>query len=341
MNTRVAAESPDVLAPANEHLVQLLPPIKQRAADRARTLGSVLDVRSNALLFVDQMAAFKGYGATISLMAIPATMFSLFALFTFKDAGWLWLFLPFLLFVWLISVWMLQQDIIGYRYEPVAVCKSTGKVYAFRSLGLWWWQLGWKLWGRVPAEVQTYDWACVRGEIAQVVVFTGDIVRRESGLVFAVTESPGSNKVVARVGIGPSIGYGQNELLVERWEHIRRFMQGEGPAWRPDDVLYEPDEPTLGAALKWGLPVLEDGLVNTWRNHHPGLAFIFTFLTLAWPVFALIGLMRWLCHKVLAEPRWPADVEAALGAKIDVASTASPPAATRKRAASKRGLERT
>jgi hypothetical protein len=325
MNSQAASTWPDVLEPANEHLVQLLPPLQQRAATRARTLGSVLGVRTNALAFVDQMAAFRGFGAAVATMAIPAALAVNWMTFTSTDWAlwimWAVLVLP----CTLIALWMLQQDVIGYRYEPVAVCKSTGKVYVFRSLGLWWWQLGWKLWGRVPAEVQSHDWACVRGEIAQVTVFTGDIVRRESGLVFAITESPGSSKVVARVGIGPSIAYGANELLVERWEHIRRFMQGEGPAWQPDDALYQPDEPTLGAALKWGQPVLEDGFIYTWRTQPFGLALIFTILLLGWPIFALIGLMRWLCHKVLLEPRWPAAIEAALGSKVEV-TAATPPA---------------
>jgi hypothetical protein len=317
MSSALASGEQPSLEPANENLVLLLPSTRRRAAALARTLGSVLEVRSDALLFVDQLAAFRGFGATIAALFLPIGLFGfvgMFVSFDWRNLLLLPLAVPCLLF----ALWLLQQDIIGYRYEPVAVCKSAGKVYAFRSLGLWWWQLGWKLWGRVPAEVQSFDWDCVRGEIAQVVVFTGDIARRESGLVFAITDAPGSSKVVARVGVGPSVGYGQDELLVQRWEHIRRYMQGEGPLWNEQDALYVPDEPTLGAALRWGQPILEDGFVETWRTQPIGLAAIFTFLLLAWPFFALIGLMRWLSHKLLAEPRWPADIEAALGPKVEV-----------------------
>jgi hypothetical protein len=318
MAQRGADPVAESLEPANEHLVQLLPPLAVKAAEKARTLGSVMQVRANALCFVDQREAFRGYASAVSLMAIPAVLVGWYIRLT-SELHWFDFFLvPLQVLTTPIAFWLLQQDITGYRYEPVAVSKADRKVHVFRSLGLWWWELGWKLWGRVPAETLSYDWHCVRAEIVQVVIFTGQILRRESGLVFAITDQPGSNKVIARFGVGPTVGYGQHDMLIERWEHIRRFMQSQGPLWQSGDVLYQLDEPTLKAALIWGQPVLEDGLVATWRDQPFGLALISTFMLIAWPFFALIGLMRYLSYKVLREPRWPPEIEAVLGPVVEV-----------------------
>jgi hypothetical protein len=318
-----ASHSGQALEPTNEQLAVLLPQLNVKAAERARTFGSVMQVRANGFSFVDQREAFRGYGSAVWLIGFPSML--LLAWMTLTAGNWvLWLlYVVLVLPCTIIVCWLLQQDITGYRYEPVAVCKSDGKVHVFRSLGHWWWELGWKQWGRIPAETLSYDWSCVRGEIVQITVFTGQILRRESGLVFAITDQPGSHKVIARFGVGPTVGYGQHDMLIQRWEHIRRYMQSQGPLWQSGDVLYLFDEPTLRAALVWGQPILEDGFVATWRDQAFGLALISTVMLIAWPFFALIGLMRYLSHKLLREPQWPPEIEAALGPVVEVEDAAS------------------
>lgn len=51
--------------------------------------------------------------------------------------------------LWL-ALLFIQVDWVGFRYEPVLLNRALGKVHVFKSMGLPWWQWGWKLWGAYP-----------------------------------------------------------------------------------------------------------------------------------------------------------------------------------------------
>lgn len=212
---------------------------------------------------------------------------------------------------WISSVFI-QVDWIGFRHHPVLMNRATGKVHAFESGLLPWWQWGWNLWGRPPHKVQTYDWDCIRGEIVQVSIFTGQIVRREQGLVFAVTESPGSHKVVERFGVGTMDGYGLIDGLLSRWEFIRAFMRNEGPLWRPGDGLYEEEAEGFWESLLFLQPaywlVTDPSSRREWWNWP-----LAVLMVIGLPLTAYIGLMRYLSGRFKREPVWPKEVLESLG----------------------------
>lgn len=294
--------------PPNPQATLLLPPPNVSAGKVARTWDGVMRVYPNALAFVDQLGAMRGY---LSSFGILGVFLLAWALAFMISAGFLFLVAvnSILFFLCLIFV---QVDWVGFRYAPVLVNRALGKVHVFVDKGLPWWQWGWKLWGKTRFEVQTYDWACVRGEVVQYTIFTGQVPRRESGLVFAVTDARGSSTVVQRFGVGPSIGYGDLESPVERWEHIRRFMQEDGPAWTVYDRLYEDFGVGFWESFWLFQPLFGPGSeanrrkgVGMWLLGLVALPFL--------PLTAYMGLVRYLSFRMKREPAWPKDVQASLG----------------------------
>lgn len=216
-----------------------------------------------------------------------------------------------------------RADSIGWRYQPVLFDKAAQKVHVFTDLGSPWWEI-WRLLGGTRHRIDSFDWACARGEVAEVVVMGGaNLPRKEYALTLAITETPGSARVVARFGVGFTTGYDGGQTQVARWEHIRRYMRGEGPALTAGDELYLDDsqehwtgaftsgQPLLGPGSKmWWTG---EGLHGAWFLTVPvGLAFL-CILPLTLPY----SLIRWLVRRFKGVPQWPADILASVGDAVD------------------------
>jgi hypothetical protein len=303
-----AAALADDLNPPNGQAVALLPAADVQSSHEARTGGGVVRVYPDGLAFVDQLGAMRGYLSAGGLMALPLAIAML--IMGISNGWWLPLIMVVIL-LWL-ALLFIQVDWVGFRYEPVLLNRALGKVHVFKAMGLPWWQWGWKLWGRTRYEIDTYDWSCVRAEVVEFTIFTGQISRRESGLVFAITDVPGGRDVVQRFGVGPSFGYGDLQSPVQRWEHIRRFMRHEGPAWTLMDSLYEDWGVAFWPSF-WVLQPLFDDRAVAWRQKGilawmAGVGMLF-FL----PFTAYMGLVRYLSYRLKREPAWGKDILASLG----------------------------
>ncbi|MGY0611852.1 DUF6708 domain-containing protein [Luteimonas sp. A501] len=307
-NVQTEVQAEVGLSPPNSQAVLLLPLPSEPAGKVARTWDGVMRVYPNALALVDQLGAIRGYLSAFGILAAPLGAMILYADFSRGSFVWGIIFLPF----WLLTLVFIQIDWVGFRYAPVLVNRALGKVHVFVDKGLPWWQWGWKLWGRTRFEVQSYDWSCVRGEVVQYTIFTGQVPRRESGLVFAVTDAPGSATVLQRFGVGPSIGYGDLESPVERWEHIRRFMQGEGPAWTVYDRLYEDFGVGFWESFWLFQPLFGPGSEES-RRHGPGMWLLGIAALPFLPLTAYMGLVRYLSFRMKREPAWSPEVQASLG----------------------------
>jgi hypothetical protein len=303
--------SRDRLEPPNEKPHIVLPTSTVSAHRSPLTGGSVLKVYPNALAFVDHVGAMRGYLAANGLMGFPLTIWGI-ALAAQTDT---WLAVVVLVPLAFLLLAFIQYDFVGFRYQPVLVNRGLGQVHVFVGHMLPWWQWFWKLWGRSGWEVQTYDWRCIRAEVIQFTIFSGQVPRRESALVFAVTDAPGSNKVIQRFGVGPTSAYGDIDSLVRRWEHIRRFMQGEGPVWVAGDAKFQDFSVTFWDAATFMQPLfnpmfkdLRESPHHWWWIWPLGVAAL-----IGLPLTAPLGIVRWLSYKLNAEPVWPKDVLQSLG----------------------------
>jgi len=287
-----------------------LPERNRQASPRASTYGGVLDVYEYGISFVDQMSAMRGYASSCGWVGVLTTIFGLYVSFFVTGFSWVTILQFVLLFVFLLFV---QIDWVGYRAEPVLFDCRARKVHVFKSVGLPWWQWGWNIFGRPRCEVQSFDWDCVRAEVVSYTIFTGQVPRRESSLVLTISDRPGSTLEIQRVGVGPSFGYGNTFGAAERWEFIRRMMEGVGPVWTAGESRYQDFAVSLGEALTIAQPLIGPGSRQYWKKG-PAMWLLGTLSLIALPLTAYIGLNRYLSYRLQRRPRWPAEIQQSVGA---------------------------
>jgi hypothetical protein len=80
-----------------------------------------------------------------------------------------------------------------------------------------------------------YDWDCLEAEYYSVTALAGNVVRTDDHLDLYVKESPASDKVIGSFALTPSILAGGEQQAKNLWEHVRRFMEENGPPLAPGD----------------------------------------------------------------------------------------------------------
>ncbi|WP_251780654.1 DUF6708 domain-containing protein [Caldimonas mangrovi] len=310
------------LEPANPWPHVLLPPLHERVDSSATGGGSIRAVYEHGIEFIDQMGSIDGYMA--AWMGTAALICLALGIWTLLDAPTAYPLHALWVFGLVLTLAVGRIDSVGYRYQPVLFDKQAQKVHLFSDLGTPWWEV-WKLFGRTSFRVDSFDWESVRGEVAELQVLGGtNLPRKEYALMLAVTDRPGGTNVIARFGVGFTMGYDGGATQMGRWEHIRRYMRGEGPALAYGDALYV-DE-SMGnwwGALTFAQPLLGPGSKAYWTGEALRGAW---FLTIPVGLFMLVfllpltvpaSLIRWLAHKGKGVPRWPDEIQASVGSSVD------------------------
>lgn len=298
---------PHIVLPAAQHTVSY----------GTSTHGCVHALYKNGISLIDEPGAMTGQ---LAIMATMVLSFGVLFLWSDVAADRLGLGFLFTLAITVASLGMLRTDLIGHRHEPVLFDRAAHKVHLFVSERPRWWQL-WK-W-RAGSRVDSFDWACIRAEVVEITQVGGaGVPRKDYALTLAVLEAPGSTKVRARFGVGLGNPWGTEPVLM-LWEHLRRFMKGEGPHLAPGDKVYVARTETLWQGLGFMQPLLMPGARGWITGSDFSGAWWFTapvavFFLVALPFTAACGLIRWLAIKARREPRWPAEILASVGAPLDV-----------------------
>lgn len=306
----VTDEVPFRLDPQPDHSSTLLPPADTPVGAVPSTADSVVQVYPDAIAFGSQQEVLRGLLGTIGAIGIPLTGYLIYETLLMEDVAWFFIFC--LLVMFFLSWTTLRVDLNGFRSTPVLLSRTAGKVHVFEEVGFDFFAF-WKLWGGHKYVIHTYDWDCVRAEIAQVMVESGNGIRAETGLVFAITETPGSHLVKARFGVGTTSAYDGGRAMLGRWEHIRRFMRREAPLMQPGDKLFADWGVTFWEALFSLQPLLGPGSGEYWKSGkwYIYLAGVWILPLLPYTMFA--GLMRWLSYVLKVEPKWPDSILASIG----------------------------
>lgn len=297
------------------HIV--LPTAQHTVSYGTSTHGCVHAVYKNGISLIDEPGAMTGF---LAIMASGGGALSGWMLgYTVAHegpSGFALFFVPFVL----LAVLALRTDLLGHRYEPVLFDRATRKVHLFVSERPRWWQL-WKWWAR--SRVDSFDWACIRAEVVEIAQVGGaGVPRKDYALTLAVVEAPDSPKVRARFGVGLGNPWGTEPVLM-LWEHLRRFMSGDGPHLAPGDKLYVDRTETLWQGLGFMQPLLMPGARGWITGSDFSGAWWFTaplavFFLVALPFTAVCGFIRWLAIKARREPRWPAAILASVGSAAEM-----------------------
>ncbi|MGE8657942.1 MAG: DUF6708 domain-containing protein [Achromobacter sp.] len=311
--------APDRLEPDTANAV-LLPGMEERSRSAPAAGFAVLRAYKNGLALTDGASLIEGYGAVFGTLGLCIAVPIWISAFTDAD----------ILGIALMSVGimmgavMLLFDCTGYREQPTLFDRAAGRVYIMHSQRDW--LRPWR-WFRIPVSVQSFEWCRIRAMIVPTVGLGGaGAPRLNYALRLVETDVPNGTRIVASFGVGiPSVYDGGAEPAA-LWEHLRRFMQEDGPHLGPHDALYVDDSSPsrLWNAIWWWQPLLGPGAKQFWAGPY-------WFLTVPFGLFALIGLpltmaggfIRWLSYRCKRPAPWPVDVLASIGPPLTPAELAS------------------
>ena len=85
-----------------------------------------------------------------------------------------------------------------------------------------------------PMQVIEYDWDCLEAEYFSETVLAGNVVRTNHHLMFYVKAAPDSDRVLGCFDMVPPLLIREDGAMMF-WEHIRQFMQENGPPLPPGE----------------------------------------------------------------------------------------------------------
>ena len=243
-------------APVSERHKQTRQLPKDRpAADRAMSMDLVYHATGNLLMVQQSSTRLRGYASVfgvLMLVASPlgfATAQLLLSIgFPIKSLSHLFgvtVAIPLLL-VTVGSIFLALRtfriDLLTPTDNPLVFNRKTRKVYRVmpdipQRQGLSpaalvrHWLNTFRPW---PMQVIEYDWDCLEAEYFNETVLAGNVVRTNHHLMFYVKAAPDSDQVLGCFDIVPPLLIREDGAMMF-WEHIRRFMQENGPPLPPGE----------------------------------------------------------------------------------------------------------
>lgn len=206
----------------------------------------------------------------------------------------------------------LRFDLFRPIDEPIIFDRKNRKVYRiFRDV-----QPGWKsVFKRWPLKTATYDWNCISAEHHAAINADGSTITRIHALIFAVRKSQSDSTIIDTFTIGNSMQFGE-VTVAAFYEHIRRFMEENGPHLPIGDTLSPTQtKPSIWQCLARTGPYGDT--LKSWWVHHRILTLIgFVFFPILLPMMTFLGIFSWLSYTTATQIEWSNEVAAALGPPI-------------------------
>lgn len=306
-----------------------LPPITEAVSSTASSGGMVYKAFPHGLMYGDQMSLMVGGGLFLgAIIAFVCSMHLIFggdSLFfeiysAMDDVGTFAVVSMVILGLLMLAISpfflvLILGDLIGFRFTTSALFdRNAGKVHLFSDQSMPW--APWRY------QLKSYDWHCVRAEIDTLTIFAGPIVRKEAGLRCVVMDRPGGSTVVDQFVLGVNMPAKKLQPLLDTWEHVRRFMQREGPLFADQ---HDMPNPYMGrqslwnhmlAVAKFELHGTRDMLRIAAKDKDPSAAIAgllgIVLIPFLW-IPMLWGVLPWLSGLAKREPTWPVEVIASVG----------------------------
>lgn len=210
-------------------------------------------------------------------------------------------FMAFGLYFLLVGV---RLELFRPEDEPVIFDRKNRKVYRlFREvhpgvIGLF------KRWRIHAAE---YEWDLIDAEHNAVLTTTGSTAMRYHSLVFIVRKSRVDSTIIDSFPVGNTVQLGEFSVATV-WEHIRRFMEENGPHLPPGEPVNMDKAPqTLWESWVVVAPIGHK-YVGAWKSMPWFMFLLHVSLPLSAPMFFFWGIFNWLSYKTSTRIRWPQEV---------------------------------
>ena len=170
---------------------------------------------------------------------------------------------------------------------------------------------------RPVIQVRSADWNLIDAEHRAIVKVNTASASRDHDLAFVVRKSATDSTIVDEFGIAPSMLLGE-ATVPALWEHIRRYMEEDGPPLPPGVMEPSPMSPkprnwwqSMGLVGPFGPNYVQ------WWNKQSGLTLTaHMLLPLSLPVYLAWGTLNWLTYATEQKVHWPQDVLDALGSAL-------------------------
>ena len=230
-------------------------PKDQPAADRVMSLELVSHASEHVLMMQQSSTRLRGYASVFALLLLINAPFG-FKLSvellsaTFPLAGLISFFslaLGVVLFAATTGavfggLRFLRIDLLTPTDNPLLFNRKTRKVYRVMpdipqrqgdsaAAFVRHWLNTFRPW---PMQVIEYDWDCLEAEYFSETVLAGNVVRTNHHLMFYVKAAPDSDRVLGCFDMVPPLLIREDGAMMF-WEHIRRFMQENGPPLPPGE----------------------------------------------------------------------------------------------------------
>lgn len=301
-----------------------------RASDAVDSLGLISRTSDNAIRY-SLPAEIGARGLVLTSIVISDVMLvSMLAYFaeTAYDKGafvfvlWGIFGIPVgYMFAFGFLLWAARLELFRPIDEPTIFDRKHRKVYRIFCEA----QPGIKgLFQRWPVRACEYDWDLIDAEHNARMTTTGSTIRREHNLVFIVRRSDDDPTIIDSFNIGNGIIV-TDKVADATYEHIRRFMEENGPALPPGEVSPDP-QPRKGfwAQLRVFTPLSK----RYWRWWVTA-PHVMVLLHVVFPVTVVAGglwlFFRWLSLRTSKPIEWPPEVVAAVGPEVAASMSAFNP----------------
>lgn len=225
--------------------------------------NAVLRIRSNAIeVGVVQGAGVSTYLGVGGVVVVAVSLFGGFCMYplvALSKAIFFALIVPFFALALLGAVFI-RRGFFSPSDHPVLFNRKTREVHVIpikRLSFLKFWEKG------VPGALRSYCWENVQARTyRRLDVPGGTVARTETVMQMLCTTPEQPTQVDLMVDLGVT-GTWSDDTQVQLWEHIRRYMEEDGPPLNPGDTLRKtnydklPDFPPDIVAAAGGPPLSE------------------------------------------------------------------------------------
>ena len=303
---------------------------RARAARYAETLGLLSAASNDGVRYSSAASSpLRGLPQIAGLLAASFGVLFVWhtrAIYTWfsTDPATVVIFAPMLILIALcgalIYLWTLRLELFHPIDEPTIFDRKHRKVYRIFCEA----QPGFKgLFKPWPMRACEYEWDLIDAEHNARLVTTGSTVRRDSSLVFIVRKGADDPTIIDSFNIGSPLMMSLDETVAATYEHIRRFMEDNGPAVPEGENLPEPVPHRGALGNLWHYSPFQPWYWQAWREELPIMLLAHALFPLTIVFGGLWLFFNWLSVATSRPIEWPPEVVAAVGPEIAARQSAA------------------
>ncbi|AKJ28562.1 hypothetical protein AAW51_1871 [Caldimonas brevitalea] len=211
-------------------------------------------------------------------------------------------------------VWTARAELFRPNDEPIIFDRQRRKVYRVMQEVQPGWRGIFKPW---PFVATSYEWDLIDAEHHAIVGSTGSGVTRYHALVMVVRKSVDDANIISSFNVGQAVTMTERTVPMV-WEHIRRYMEEDGPPLPEGETLGRTAPPQGWWQSMAAVGCFGPDYFKWWRNF-PIYTLLFHVL---FPVFVPLNLLwgtcNWLSFKTAVPVNWPREVLETVGPPLAV-----------------------